>query len=95
MLFRSAAHSATGPSFAHMIAVALRHAFISPWPTLNPTFLVLGLATLALQLRAYRGSFSARGAQACQHFLVSIIFLVIASAALGAIIALPLRMLVE
>lgn len=86
-----AAQTPDGLSLSHMFAVALRHAFLSPWPALNPTFLVLGLSSLALQIFVYRLSFSSRGAKACIHFLLALIALIAISATIGGLAAIPMR----
>jgi hypothetical protein len=86
-----AGQTEAGFSIHRMLDVALRHGFVSPWPSLNPMYFALGLVSLALEIRAYRACYSPRGARAWKHFLSAAIVLLVGVAVLGAFLAVPLR----
>ncbi len=87
--------SDSGFDFTRMYMVALRRDNQSPWPTLTPTYLVLGFVTLALQLYVYRRLYPAPLKRAVVHYLLSAVVLSAAAAVIGATAAIPLRLLLE
>jgi len=87
----------TGAGFdaRHMLAVALRHDGIPPWPALSPMYFALGLVSMGLQVAVYRRAFSARGKQAWLHFLAAAIAATLGACMVGALAAVPLRAWLE
>ncbi len=85
----------SGFQWSHMIAVALRHEWVDPWRSLNPTFLGLGFACLILQVMVYPRLFTFRGLRAVRHVGLSMIAATLANVIIGAGIALPLRWILE
>ena len=79
----------------HMILVALRRAFVSPWPWLTPMYVTLGCISLCGQIYCYRKLFGISGKVAWHHFLASVILLTVAACTFGALAGLPLRLLFE
>lgn len=90
-----AAATPDGPTWARMMAVALRRGSVSSWQWLSPMYFGLGLASFGLQVLAYRRLFPGRAARPWVHYPLSGILLVLASAVTGAVAALPLRALLE
>jgi hypothetical protein len=81
---------------AHRIVqVALRRGFLSPWPMLTPTYVILGIIALFFQIRVYRAMFGCRGTKAWRHFLAATILLSISASVIGALAAIPLRFIFE
>ncbi|MBI5094961.1 MAG: hypothetical protein HZB26_21315 [Candidatus Hydrogenedentes bacterium] len=74
-----------------MLSVALRHAWVEPWPWLTPMYFTLGMIAMGLQLAVYRRAFSARGRRAWLHFLASAIAATMVVCVTASLVAIPLR----
>lgn len=90
-----AMRTSDGLSFHHMINVALRRGGVTPGVWVTPVYVGLGVACLIWQLFLYVKLFGIKGKKAWQHFLVSLILLVLAAAGLGTLVAFPLRYWLE
>jgi hypothetical protein len=82
-------------TFGRAIDVALRKGNILPPDWLTPLYLGLGLVSLAVQVWIYRRSFGMRGARAWRHYLLSLVAAVCMACVTGAVISMPLRLLLE
>lgn len=87
------ARTPNGLDWQHMLDVALRHRTIPAWPSLTPTFLVLGFLALACQLWVHRSLFSVTGARAWMHYTLSAIALIALACIAGVLLHVPLEFL--
>lgn len=88
---------APGESFSveRMLLVALRRDGQTPWPTLTPMYLGLGLFSLGLQIAAYARLFRAPFRVALKHYCGAAVVASAAAAIFGAVVAIPLRLVLE
>jgi hypothetical protein len=84
-----------GFEWSRMIAVALRRGGVSPWPGLNALYVGLGIIVVALEIFAYRRTFSLRGLQAWRHAAAAGILLILLAGVTGAVLGIPLRAVFE
>lgn len=94
-LMRIAGTNDSGFHWDRMLAVALRHGGVDPWPGLNEIYVGLGLVVLILEALAYRQTFPLRGLTAWRHTTAAGCILVLFAAITGAVVGAPLRAVLE
>jgi len=85
----------SGFSVQHIGQVALRHANVTPGSWVTPVYVGLGAAALVWQIFLYAKIYEMRGKRAWIHFMTGLILLVIMSAGLASLAAIPLRYWLE
>jgi hypothetical protein len=94
-LMHIAGMTEAGFSWERMLAVALRRGGVNPWPGLNALYVGLGLVVVILEVLAYRRAFPLRGLGAWRHVAASGCVLILLGALVGAVVGMPLRVVLE
>jgi hypothetical protein len=89
-----AGNTAQGFSWDHMLAVALRRAWVQPPNWLNPLYALLAIVSWGLQIHLYRKVFHVFGKKAWYHYLSSLLLLLLTVCGIGSLTSIPLHWLV-